>query len=143
MGTILNLIERANQLQPKKVKDDLFKFIRSIEQELIAYNVATLRDDSQDVFGKAIGFYSTATTLINGKEGAFDLLESGKLLDSIFMKVQTDSLFFGNTDPKLKQVLQNTLSDDLFGLQDADLNKVIETRLLPFLQQYFYKNLLG
>tara|TARA_R110002096_G_scaffold36129_3_gene101304 strand:+ start:2444 stop:2821 length:378 start_codon:yes stop_codon:yes gene_type:complete len=123
----------------------LFQFIRSIESELVAYNVATLRDDSQDVNGKPIGFYSRATELITGgrkkKGDPFDLLDTGKLLDSLFVKVQTDSLFFGNKDPKLKEVLKNTISDDLFGLQEDDLNKVLETRVLPYLLKYYTQKL--
>lgn len=145
MGTILSLIKKAEALKPQKVKSDLFQFIRSIESELVAYNVATLRDDSQDVNGKPIGFYSRATELITGgrkkKGDPFDLLDTGKLLDSLFVKVQTDSLFFGNKDPKLKEVLKNTISDDLFGLQEDDLNKVLETRVLPYLLKYYTQKL--
>ena len=145
MGTILSLIKKAEALKPQKVKSDLFQFIRSIEAELVAYNAATLKDDSQDVKGNPIGFYSRATELITGgrkKQGdLFDLLETGTFLDSLFVKVQTDSLFFGNKDPKLKEVLKNTLSDDVFGLQDEDLNKVLETRVLPYLLKYYTQKL--
>ena len=61
-------IAKAKRLTPQKISSDLFKFIRTLEEELTAYNRATLFEDSQDVDGKPIGFYSPATTLINGKD---------------------------------------------------------------------------
>ncbi|WP_435415867.1 hypothetical protein [Polaribacter aestuariivivens] len=145
MATLIQQLKRAEKLTPEKIVNDVFKFIRSIEKELVAYNQSTLFNDSEDIFGKPIGFYSSGTEIITkGQKKAgepFDLKDTGDLLESIFSKVQNDSIFFGATDPKLKDVLKNTLSDDLFGLQDEDLNQVIKTRILPFLQGYIRKGL--
>lgn len=146
MATFLTLQEKAKKLTPTKVKSDLFTFIKTLEEELIAYNVATLHQDSEDIDGKPIGFYSYATELItNGRKKAgepFDLLESGKFLDNVFAKVENNSIFFDTKDNKKQEVVKNLLSVNIFGLQDDDLNKIIETKLLPFMQNYYLKELL-
>lgn len=147
MATIFDLQQRAKRLKPNRIKSDLYKFIKTLEEELVEYNVATLHEESEDVFGKAIGFYSKATELIsNGKKKAgepFDLLESGKFLNDFYAKVQRDNVFFDTKDSKKKEVLKNLLTENIFGLQEEDLRKVVETRLLPFFHNYFKKQLLG
>lgn len=112
---------------------------------MVAYNTATIFQDSQSVTGKPIGFYSYATELITkgrkAKGQPFDLFETGDFLESFFAKVGRNYIQFGATDPKLKKVLDNLLTNDIFGLQDDDLNKVIEERLLPFLLKFYRLNL--
>ena len=146
MANFQQAIAKAKRLTPQKVKSDLFKFIRTLEEELAAYNRATLFEDSEDVDGKPIGFYSPGTEILtDGRKKAgepFDLKDTGDFLESIFAKVQTDSIFFGATDPKLNAIFENLLTDNIFGLQDQDLKKVVDTRLLPFLLKYFRKELI-
>ncbi|TDE53758.1 hypothetical protein [Flavobacterium sp. GT3P67] len=105
-----------------------------------------MNQDSEDVTGKPIGFYSPATELItNGRKKTgepFDLTETGKFLDGIFAKVQSNSILFDTTDPKKKEVLKNLLTDDIFGLQDNDLKMVIDERLSPFLLNYYKTKLI-
>tara|TARA_R110002051_G_scaffold318245_1_gene400374 strand:+ start:10982 stop:11428 length:447 start_codon:yes stop_codon:yes gene_type:complete len=147
MATLNQQLERAKKLSPEKIVSDLFKFIKSIEKELVAYNVATLNQDSEDIFGKPIGFYSPGTEFMtNGRKKAgepFDLLESGKLLESAFSETKNETVIFGFKDPKFKDVLKNLWSEDIAGLQDDDKIKVIQTRLLPFLQNNIIRKGLG
>ncbi|AUC15412.1 hypothetical protein BTO06_09795 [Tenacibaculum sp. SZ-18] len=93
-----------------------------------------------------MGFYSKATELItNGRKKAgdpFDLLESGDFLDGLYAKVDRDNVFFDSRDSKRKEVLKHLLSNNVFGLQDADKNKVVDTRLLPYFQNYFRREFL-
>lgn len=137
--------QNAKKLTPQKISRDLFRFIRSIEEELAAYNQATLFEDSEDIEGKPTGFYSFATELITGGRKAqgqpFDLKESGAFLDGLFARVEKESVFFDTSDSKKEEVFQNLLTDNIFGLQDDDLNTVIDTRILPFFQRYFRKQL--
>ncbi|CAL2055976.1 hypothetical protein [Tenacibaculum sp. 190524A05c] len=146
MGTIYELQERARRLRPQKIKSDLYVFIKTLEEELAAYNRATLNQDSEDVSGNPLGFYSKATELItNGRKKAgdpYDLLESGKFLDGLYAKVDKDNVFFDSRDSKRKEVLKNLLSNNIFGLQEPDRNKVVDTRLLPYFQNYFRRELL-
>lgn len=137
--------QNAKTVKPSRVKREFFNFIRSIEQELVAYNKATIFEDSESVTGKSLGFYSKATEIIsNGRKKAGDpysLKDTGVFLESLFAKVGTNSILFDASDPKKKEVFKNLLTDDIFGLQDDDLKKVIDVRLLPFLIKY-YKKLL-
>ena len=146
MSNFLTVQRNARKLTRSKVKKDLFDFIRTLEKELEAYNRATIYDESEDIDGDPIGFYSMGTQLITGgrksKGDPFDLKESGTFLEGIFAKVQKDSILFDTTDSKKKKVFENLLSDDIFGLQDADLHKILDEKVEPFLIYYFKKNLL-
>ncbi len=137
--------EVRKTLTPQKIRSDLFAFIRTMERELAQINRDTLNKKSQDVDGKPIGFYSQATEIITGGRKAkgqpFDLKETGVFLNSIYARVEEESIFFDATDPKLGEIMQNTLSDDLFGLQDQDLNKVIDEKMLPFFITYLSERL--
>jgi hypothetical protein len=141
-----NLINNAKKLTKSKVKKDLFNFIRTLERELAAYNRATLYEDSQTIDKKPLGFYSAATELLtNGrkKKGEpFDLLESGDFLEGLFAKVQQNSILFDTTDSKKEKVISKLLNINIFGLQDEDLDKIIETKLIPWAESYFLKELL-
>lgn len=137
--------EVRKNLSPQRISNDLFEFIRTLESELAKINRRTLNEKSQDADGKPIGFYSFATEIITGGRKAkgqpFDLKESGDFLNSIYAKVESESIFFDATDPKLGAILQNTISDDLFGLQDEELNKVIDEKILPYFITYLTEKL--
>lgn len=144
---------RAKALTPQKIKRDVFAFIRTLETELADYNRRALKDDSVDVNGNPIGFYSRATEIISqakfnlgqGRVKAqgepFDLDDTGEFLKSIFSKVRSDNVLFGSNDPKLNKILSNLLTTDIFGLSDLDLERVINERILPFLIKYFQNKL--
>ena len=146
MGTFLSQYEKAIKLTPQKVRNDLFVFIRTLETYFADLNVEQLHLESKDIFGNPIGFYSAGTEAItNGrkKEGdPFNLKESGQFLNELFAKVQGDSLFFDTNDEKKPEVLENLLSQDVFGLSDENLQEAINTKLLPFFQNYFFEKLL-
>ncbi len=143
--TIHELRNRAENLTPTRIKKDLQNFIKAIKEELIAYNVATLHEKSKDTNNKPIGVYSYATEIITKgrkKQGEpYNLLESGKFLNSIFVKIGSENIFFSNNDPKRRKVLAHLWSDDIFGLREEDLDKVIKTKLIPYFRNYFLKNL--
>lgn len=143
---IFELQKQAQSLNPGKVRRDLFAFIKTIEEVFEAYNRNNLFFFSEDVNGNPIGFYSAGTEVItNGlkKQGdPFDLKDSGDFLNSLFATVQDHSILFGATDSKKKEVLSNLLSHDIFGIKDEDLNRIIQTKLQPFLLDYYLTNLL-
>ena len=146
MQAYQNLINNSKKLTKSKVKKDLFNFIRQLEGGLAVINRDTIFKKSEDTQGDPIGFYSIATEEITEgrkKEGdPFDLKESGTFLDSLYAKVQNDSILFDTTDPKKKKVLRNLLSENIFGLQDRDLNELIEQKLSPFMVIYYSQELL-
>lgn len=147
MATLKEQLQRANKLTPEKVNQELFDFIRSIESELTALNKKQLNEESKDIYGDAIGFYSYATEVITKgakKKGEpFDVKDTGKLLGGLYAKIQNNMIVFGSTDPKVDLIMDsdNWLSKDLFGLSDENLNMVIEQKLKPFVLQ-LYRNTL-
>jgi hypothetical protein len=141
-------LERAKEIDPELVSKALFDYIKTLREELIGLNKKQLNEDSQDIHGKAIGFYSKATEIITGgAKGAgepFNAKDTGSFLDKFYMTVYNDVFFFGSTDPKTDDILSsdNWLSADLFGLTEENLNQVIETRFKPFIIDYYKKQLL-
>lgn len=138
MATFQEQLKRAKNLQQNKLQKDLFKFIKSIEKLLLEKNKAQLNEDSKDIFGKPIGFYSQATEIITGGKKAkgqpFDAFETGDFLKGFYMQEVSGVLRFGSTDSKTQTILNSKdwLSDELFGLSDENLKEVITEKLLPF-----------
>lgn len=145
MATFLTAKKAAAKLTPNKVISDLFNFIRTLENEMAQFNRAKIFIDSEDIEGKALGFYSPATEVISGgkkKAGdPYNLFETGDFLGSIFAKVEKESVFFDATDPKTTEIFKNLLTTNIFGLSDADLNRVIQERILPFFLDYYHAKL--
>ncbi len=138
MATLQQQLQRAKKIQPERLKKDLYKFIRSIEKELIDLEKKRISEDSEDIFGKPIGFYSKATEeLSDGKKKwgtPFTGIDTGDWFKGFYMQEVSGVLRFGSTDPKTNDILSSKhwLSDKLFGLPDKDLKEVIANRLLPF-----------
>lgn len=143
MANFKQQLKKARKLTPKKLSNDLFRFIRSIEKEIVKLNVDQINKESKDIFGNPIGFYSYMTeVLTNGrkKQGEpFDGDDTGKWLKSFYVDVQGDAFRIFATDPKTHIILDSEfwLSDDLFGLSNKDLKELIASRLTPF----YIKNL--
>jgi hypothetical protein len=138
MANFQQQLTKAKKLQPNNLANDLFKFIKSIESELLAKNKQQIQEDSKDIFGKPIGFYSYATELITGgkkkKGDPFTGYDTGDFFKGFYMQEVSGVLRFGSTDPKTQDIIKsdNWLSDELFGLSDENLKEVIQDRLLPF-----------
>ena len=98
MATLKDQLQKANRITPEKVNQELFNFIRSIESELTALNKKQLNEDSKDIYGEAIGFYSYATEVITKgakKRGEpFDAKDTGAFLGGLYAKVQGQNVFF-------------------------------------------------
>lgn len=143
MATFKQQLVRAKKINEKRLTNDLFRFIKSIQKEIVKLNVDQINKESKDIFDKPIGFYSYMTEVItNGrkKQGEpFDGDDTGKWLKSFYLDVQGDSFRIFATDPKTYLILDSEywLSDDLFGLSDKDLKALISTKLKPF----FIKNI--
>src|SRR5690606_24718808 len=109
MATLQQQLERVNRLKESVISDELFKFIKSVENKLVKFNVDQINKDSSDINGKPIGFYSYATELITNGEKAqgqpFDGDDTGDWLKSFFAKVENETISFGATDRKTLTIL--------------------------------------
>lgn len=116
----------------------MFKYIRSIEKEFLEAEKKRISEDSKDIYGNPLGFYSQATELISGgkkKAGdPFTGIDTGDWFKGFFMQEVSGVLRFGSKDPKTNDILKsdNWLSDEVFGLSDDELNNIINEKLLPF-----------
>lgn len=138
MATLQQQLTKASKLQPNKVQNDLFKFIRSIENEILELEKKRISKDSKDIFGNPIGFYSYWSEIISNGEKKmgepFTGIDSGDWMAGFYMQEVSGVLRFSSSDPKNQLILnsESWLSDELFGLSDQQLNEVIATKLLPF-----------
>ena len=142
-----NKLAAAKELDAYVVSRALFDFIKSISQYLIEMNKKQLHEESQDIYGNAIGFYSKATEIISkGKKKAgepFDAKDTGGFLDKFYMTVYDNVFFFGSADPKTDDILDsdNWLSHDLFGLTEENLQTAIDSKFKPFIIEYYKQRL--
>jgi len=138
MATLQEQLTKAKKLQAKSLQNDLFRFIKRIEKELLDRNKDQIVNESKDIFGNPIGFYSYAIEVISRgrkKKGEpFTGYETEDFFKGFYMQEVAGVLRFGSTDPKTSKILssESWLSDELFGLSDENLKEVIEKRLLPF-----------
>lgn len=147
MANFEQQIAKAKQLNPDKISKALFKFIRSIEKQILDKNKEQLFENSQDIHGQAIGFYSYATELITKgrkKKGEpFDGKESGDLFKQMYMQEVSGVIRFGSKSPHYADILKSKswLSKDILGLTDKNLKELIQTELLPFIITHYRKTL--
>lgn len=147
MASFHDQLEKAKSINADAVSKELFDFIKSISNLLVEMNRKQIYNDSQDIHGKAIGFYSYATEIITGgskKRGEpFDGEDTGRWLDAFYVAIHNGYFYFGSTDPKTDDILssEHWLSKDLFGLTDENLNLAIQQEILPFIQSYYRQKL--
>ncbi len=138
MATLQEQLQKAKAITPERLSKDLFKFIRSIEKEILDLEKKRISEDSKDIFGKPIGFYSSGTEIMSGgkkKAGdPFDGIDTGDWMKGFYMQEVSGVLRFSSKDPKNNAILnsENWLSEELFGLSDKQLEEVVRNRLLPF-----------
>lgn len=147
MASIQEHLAKAKTINEQQITDALFAYIRSIDMDLIALNQGQIHDDSKDVFGKPIGFYSKTTEIMSGgKKRAgqpFTGYDTGAWLESFYLVQSSKGFSFFAKDYKTGLILKsdNWLSHDLFGLSDKNLKRAIDTYFLPFFIDYF-RNIL-
>ncbi len=141
MATLYQQLQKSKKLKRENIKRDLSRFIRSIEKQIVDLNKEQIEVDSKDIHGNAIGFYSYATDLISGgkkKQGdPFTGVDTGNWFKGFYMQEVSGVISLGSSDPKTHDILssEHWLSEDLFGLTDENLDKVIEENILPFVIQ--------
>lgn len=151
MATLKEHLERAKNLNSQKISDELFNFIKSIQQKFTDLNEQQLFKESQDIFGNPIGYYSQATEWITTNQALlgqrtdikragepFNMKDTGDFLKGLYIDVKNGEIYFGSKDSKTDLILSNDslLSKELFGLQDDNLRELIRKDLLPFVLQY-------
>ena len=145
MANFQQQIEKAKQLKPEKISKELFKFIRSIEKKILDKNKEQIYENSQDIHGQAIGFYSYATEQITKgrkkKGDPFDGKDTGDFFNKMYMQEVSGVVRFGSKSPHYADILKSKswLSKDILGLTDESLYQLIETELKPFIITHYRK----
>ncbi len=158
MGTILSLQQRARKITPQKVKSDLFKFIKSIEDEIFDLNVTQL-DNAEDSEGGVLinkdsrfsGVYSETTEEIAKLENPLLPKKAGELynfgwfgdfLGNFEMTLFNDRVEIfstGEGSGEKKAFFDGYKS--MYGLTPESVRIIIDRRVKPFILQYYRKQL--
>ena len=147
MATFVEQFEKSRLVQPDILSDELFAFIKTMSEYLVNLNREQINKNSEDIYGKAIGFYSKATEILSdGEKGAgqpFTGKDTGNWLDKFYVTVYDDIFYFGSTDPKTDDILDSPhwISHDLFGLTEDNLYEVTHSKFKPFVIEYSRKTL--
>ena len=157
----LTLQKKAQSLKESKIRTDLFKFIKSIEKVFIDLNIDQI-EEHKNTQGKTLknkikkfssGLYSESTAEFAKIDGVttpkkagepYNFLWTGDFLKSfdLFTKNGNVTILSTGTGSGDKSEFFNGFSD-MFGLTDENLKKVIDKDLLPFLINYYQKNLFS
>ena len=160
MATLLQQLERAEKLSPEKIEEQLFNYIKKIEDVFFDLNIKRL-ENSEDSKGglltnsnsKYSGVYTKQTEEIAKAENPlapkiegnpYNFLYSGDFIKGFEMfkstgKVEIYSTGTGSGDKK--DFFDGYV--DLFSQKDEDLRNVIQERILPHLQNDIIRKGLG
>ena len=150
--------QRAENLSPANVSKALFNEIRRIEQDFFNLNIGQI-EESEDSFGEILnnkdkrfgGVYTEATEEIAKLENPvapkkagepYNFLWTGDFLSGFELTIsgETASLKSTGTGSGDKKAFFDGY-ENLFGLTDESLNRVISEKLLPFFIQYYRNEL--
>jgi len=147
MANFQQQLDKSKRITPELVEDALFVEIKNHESTLLKLNKNRISIDSEDIYGKALGYYSVATEVLSGgrkKAGdSFTGDDTGNWLKGFVMKIENNVVSFTSTDSKNNTILtsKDWLSHDVFGLSDEDLRSFIKVALKPFVLNYYRKEL--
>lgn len=156
MATLKQQLQKARILTSQNISDELFNFIKTIQEKFEDLNREQLFETSEDIFGNPIGYYSKATEYITTnnallgyggrikREGdPYDMRDTGNFLKGLYIDVKRGEIVFKSKDAKTDLILsnKNLLSTSLFGLQEDNLRELINNDLLPFVLQHIRKTL--
>lgn len=161
MGTFQTAIKKAELLTPLKASRDLFIFIKSIEDEVFDLNIKQIQN-AENSEGKPLinsdskftGVYSKATEafaelenpVLPKKEGKlYNFGWTGDFLGNFQMDVFPDYVAVystGDGGNNEKQAFFDGYKS-IYGLSPKSIAIIIEKRILPYLQDYYVKGLIG
>ncbi|MCH2231676.1 MAG: hypothetical protein MK105_15180 [Crocinitomicaceae bacterium] len=158
MANFHELQKRAKAIKPKRVRVDLFNYIKTIEKIFIDANIEQLEQHKNSKGNQLrnsdasyTGFYSRTTELYANlsnpkatkKAGdPYNFLWSGEFLSGFESYITTGKVEIGNTGTGAgKKADFFDGYTDLFGVTMENLAEINKSKLLPFMQLY-YRNRL-
>jgi len=159
MERLIQIQNNAKSLTPRRVTSDLFRFIKTIEDEIFDLNINQLYKaedaDGNDLVNKDehfSGVYQPLTVAFAAEEnpilpkkvgGLYNFGWDGEFLKGFEMVLFPDFVEIFSTGEgtgKKKAFFDGYQS--LYGLSPKSISIIIEKRLLPFIKTYYAKNLL-
>lgn len=159
MATLIEQLNRAKKITPKRISKTLFDSIRSIEKDLIVLNTEQQLFKGLDAEGKRLfnkktkrGVYSEATEYISTNDALlgkgnkikkagdpYTLEYHGDFVKGFYIEIKNDKAIFSSKDEKTPLLVADY--GEIFGLTDKHLKAVIQSKILPLLQKEIRKTL--
>lgn len=155
-------VQRARSLSPEKIIRDLFLEIRRIEDFLISLNIDQVESHQNSQGGRLenddstySGYYTEKTEAIYnnspnwtarkpkvaGDPYNFDMTGAFLTGFQLYIEGGVVSIDSAGTETNADKARFFMGYEDLFGLTDENLEKVITEKVLPFFIDYFIENL--
>ncbi|NQV77091.1 MAG: hypothetical protein HQ490_01900 [Lutibacter sp.] len=144
MATILQQINNLKKLKSSLVVEKVFQALKEAENKVIVYNRNQL-SKGQDVDGKEVGKYSEHTQTFATRDGIltdkpynnpYNFNWTGEFLKGFEISVTNKDATIFSTGIGSGEKASFLLSENLFGLNEENLKKVIKEDILPFIQKY-------
>lgn len=166
MANFLIAHQKAKILTPQKIESDLFRFIKSIENEIFDLNVKQLEKAENAEGGTLVnrnsrfsGKYSPVTDAIASSSVAialggtprkdkiagqlYNFDWTGDFLGNFKMDLFSDKVeIFSTGEGSGGKAAFFDGYQSLYGLSPESIGEIINRRILPFMQDYFRKNLI-
>jgi hypothetical protein len=158
MANFQSLEKKARTIKPKQVRKALFDYIKKVEKVFIDANISQI-ENHEDSKGNELknsdsrytGVYSEATEAYAELENPraekkagepYNFLWSGDFLSNFETYVSTGSVEINSTGTGANDKAKFFDGyKDLFGITPENLAQINDSKLIPFLQIYYKRNL--
>jgi len=150
MATLLEQSENLKKLDAKTIEQQIFKALKEAEATVLKANIEQL-DKGDDSEGNLVGVYAKATEgyaklepIPNKpkKEGApYNFDWTSEFLKGFTLSVSGTEATISSTGVGSGGKRDFLTSNNLFGLNDDNLNTIIQKDILPFINSFARKTL--
>lgn len=151
MATILEQIKRLERLNEAEITKQLFLAVKKAEDKFIAFNKLQL-SEGKNALGVEVGKYKVRTQTIadlfepkpiKPKEAGspYNFQWSGDFFDGFKLGINGDEATILSNALGSDDKLHFLTSNNLFGLNDENLAKVIKEEILPFINNFARRTL--
>lgn len=150
MATLLEQSKRLKKLTEKSIERQLFKAVRSVEDKIIQLNQSQLaigrdKDNVQvGVYADITAKYAEEGNVLQSKDAGspYNFQWSGDFFDGFNLSVSGVEATISSKGVGSGGKKEFLTTSNLFGLNEENLAKIIQSDILPFIQKHA-KSVLG
>ena len=150
MATLLEQIKNLEKLDEKTVLNSIFDAIKKAQKLFLEANKNQLLK-GENSEGQIVGEYSPYTEVFADRDGIFtpktpgspyNFNWTGEFLKGFFLNVDNDGVTIGSSGVGTGGKKDFLTNENLFGLTDENLSKIIQKEIIPFINTFARKTLI-